>query len=51
VSELLGPGSPPGQTKRILHQELMLVKEEEHATFSQAEGDRAWQQAMKEEMD
>jgi hypothetical protein len=34
VSELLCLGSPPGQAERILHQELMLVKGEEPATFS-----------------
>jgi hypothetical protein len=51
VSELLGPGSPLWQAKRILHQELMPLKGEEPATFSRAKGDQAWQQAMKLEMD
>jgi hypothetical protein len=51
LSEMLGPGSLPGQAKRILHQELMLVKGEEPATFSKTKGDQAWKQAMKEEMD
>jgi hypothetical protein len=51
VSELLGPGSPLWQAKRILHQELMPLKGEEPTTFSRAKGDQAWQQAMKLEMD
>jgi hypothetical protein len=51
LSEMLGPGSPLGRAKRIIHQEPMVVKGEEPATFSQTEGDQAQQQAMKEEMD
>jgi hypothetical protein len=48
--DIIGPGRPPGQAKRNLQEELMLAKGEEPATFKQAEGDQAWQQAMKEEL-
>jgi hypothetical protein len=48
--DIIGPGTPPGQATINLQEELMLVKGEEPATFKQAEGDQAWQQAMKEEL-
>jgi hypothetical protein len=44
LTDILGPGSPPGQAARVLQEELMLVRGEEPATYSQAEGDEAWQQ-------
>jgi hypothetical protein len=50
LTDIIGPGTPPGHTTRNLQEELMLVKGEEPATFKQAEGDRAWQEAMKEEL-
>jgi hypothetical protein len=36
ITDILGPGSPPGKAARNLHEELMLVKGEETSTFSQA---------------
>jgi hypothetical protein len=50
LTDILGAGSPPGQAARLLQEESTLVKGEESATYSQAEGDEAWEQVMREEM-
>jgi hypothetical protein len=48
--DIFGARSPPKQATKVLQQELMLVRGEEPATFTQAEGDEAWEQTMREEM-
>jgi hypothetical protein len=41
LTDILGAGSPLGQATRVLQEELMLVRGEEPATFTQDEGDEA----------
>jgi transposase InsO family protein len=50
VSDLVGPGSPPGQAIRNVPEFLMFAAGEEPTTFTQAEKEASWRQAMKEEI-
>jgi hypothetical protein len=50
MANIVGPGSPPGQAVKSVLEFLMFAAGEEPATFTQAEKETSWRQAMKEEI-
>lgn len=50
LTNILGSTEVPGLVERELHEELLLVENEEPASFVQAEKEEAWRRAMLEEI-
>jgi hypothetical protein len=50
LSEILGPGSPPGQAARGFEGQLFLGASEEPTTFNQAQQHLSWRKAMLDEI-